>query len=106
MVEIADDLETAPGGWVPEPDGIIQAGTGQHASIGLPRNPVHDPAMSTQQAWRRPHCEAFHLPEAHHAIGAGTGELCAIGTPVQVVEAGIVALQDTHALPPPHLPQA
>src|SRR5258708_33417883 len=61
--------------------------------------------MSTQQASRHPSSEAFHLPEAHYALGAGTGELGAIGAPVQVVEAGIVALQDAHALPPLYLPQ-
>jgi hypothetical protein len=74
VVAVADDLETAPAGRVPQPDGIIPAGTSQHASIGTPGDPVHAPAMSTQHAWRRPSCAAFHLPEAHHAIGAGTGE--------------------------------
>src|SRR5256885_11757010 len=59
----------------------------------------------TQHAARRPSSEAFHLPEAHRAIRAGTGEPGAIGTPVQVVETGIVALQDAHALPSLHLPQ-
>src|SRR5437660_11255677 len=105
VVAVPDDLGTAPGGRLPEPDGIIPAGTGQHASIGTPCDPVHGPAMSTQHAARHPSSEAFHLPEAHYALGAGTGELGAIGTPVQVVEAGIVALADAHALPPLSLPQ-
>src|SRR6266566_8470017 len=61
--------------------------------------------MSTQHASWRPSSEAFHLPDAHETIGAGTGEVGAIGTPVQVVEAGIVALEDAHALPPLDLPQ-
>src|SRR2546429_22478 len=47
--------------------------------------------MSMQHAWRRPSSEAFHLPQAHYALGAGTGELGTIGPPVQVVEAGIPA---------------
>src|SRR5260370_41229609 len=61
--------------------------------------------MSTQPAARRPSSSAFHLPEAHRALGAGTGEPGAIRTPVQVVETGIVALQDAHALPSLYLPQ-
>src|SRR5205823_14168292 len=88
-----------------EHDGIIPAGTRQHASLGTPCAPVHTPAMSTQHASWRPSSEAFHLPDAHETIGAGTGEVGAIGTPVQVVEAGIVALEDAHALPPLHFPQ-
>src|SRR5207247_10783415 len=89
----------------PGPSGNAPHGTRPHASIRTPCAPVHGPAMSTQHASRHPSSEAFHLPEAHYALGAGTGELGAIGTPVQVVEAGIVALEDAHALPPLYLPQ-
>ena len=53
VVGVADDLQTAPCGSVPQPDGIIPAGTGQHAAIGVPRDAVYDPAMPTDPTMRR-----------------------------------------------------
>src|SRR5207245_7992247 len=36
MVTVADDLEAAPAGPVPQLDGIIRAGPGQQAPLGTP----------------------------------------------------------------------
>src|SRR2546421_693532 len=100
MVTVADDLETAPAGPVPQPDGIIPAGTGQQAAIGTPPHATHAPRMAAPELWRPSLCEAFPLPQADDAIEAGTRNCCAIGTPVQVVEGGCVALQHAQRLAP------
>src|SRR5438034_1321035 len=63
VVEVADDLQRAPGGTVPEPDGILPAGTGQHAAIGTPPYATHAPGMAVQQLWRPSPSEVFYLPE-------------------------------------------
>src|SRR5207245_9731008 len=63
VVAVADDLDTASGGRLPESNSIIQAGTGQQAAIGTPFYPVHAPLMAAQSATRRSPSEAFHLPD-------------------------------------------
>ena len=103
MVTVADDLETAPAGPVPQPDGIIPAGTGQQAAIGTPPHATHAPRMAAPELWRPSLCEAFPLPQADDAIEAGTRNCCAIGTPVQVVEGGCVPLQHAQPLAPLHV---
>src|SRR5260221_5376782 len=105
VVEVPDDLDTVPGGWVPQPNGIIPPGTCQQASIRTPRDAEDGPAMPTQQPGLRRPSSPCHLPEAYHGIPACTGELGAVRTPVDVVEGGRVALQDAQRLATLHLPQ-
>src|SRR5260370_14975494 len=54
VVQVPDDLDTTPGGWVPQPNGIIPPATGQQAAIRTPRDPVYAPAMPTPHPSRRP----------------------------------------------------
>src|SRR5436309_385388 len=46
VVEVPQDLDTGPGGWIPESYGTIPAGTGEQAVIGAPCEAVHSQAMA------------------------------------------------------------
>src|SRR5260221_11564918 len=59
VVEVPQDLDTGPGGWLPEPNGIVPPGTCEPAAIGTPPHAVHGPAMATQHPGPRSTC---HLP--------------------------------------------
>src|SRR5207237_2805132 len=82
VVEVPQDLDTGPGGWIPESDGTIPAGTGEEAIIGTPGQAVHSHAMAAQHA-SRPH--TCHLPDVHDGPGTRTGQLGAVRTPGAVV---------------------
>src|SRR5258706_13506516 len=45
-VEVPQDLQTGPGGWIPESYGTIRAGTGEQAVIETPRQAAHRQAMA------------------------------------------------------------
>src|SRR5207248_100921 len=49
-------------------------------------------------------CCPGQIPDGHQRISACTGEQCAIWTPCQVIEAALVTLHETHALPTCHIP--
>src|SRR5260221_12225815 len=102
VVEVAEDLHTGAGSWVPQPDGIVPPATGQPAPIGTPRDAVHIPAMSAQHPGRRP---TGHLPDGHQRIHAATDQLGAVRTPGYIVEGGGVALHDPQRLATLHVPQ-
>ena len=46
VVAVLQDLDTGPGDWVPQPDGMLPPSAGQQAAVGAPRDAVHAPAMS------------------------------------------------------------
>src|SRR6266516_5876121 len=46
VVGVPEDLDTGPGGWIPEAYGTIPAGTGEQAVIGTPGQAVHRQAMA------------------------------------------------------------
>src|SRR5947209_5477739 len=70
VVEVPENLDTGPGGWLPEPDSIIPPGTGQPTPIGTPPHAGHGPAMPAPHFECRP---TARLPEAHRGIRAATG---------------------------------
>src|SRR2546421_3690515 len=94
-VEVPENLDTGPCGWLPEPDSIIPPGTCQPAPIGTPPHAGRGPAMAAQQFEWRP---TLHLPDSHHGIRAATSQLGAVWTPGHVGEGGRVALEDPRAL--------
>src|SRR6266567_2252088 len=103
VVGVPLNLDTGPGGRVPQPDGIVPPATGQGLPIRTPCHSLHAQAMSAQHPGRR---RAGHLPDDHQPIRAGTGESFAIRTPCHVVEADRVPLHETRALPMCHVPHA
>src|SRR6266480_6037614 len=99
VVAVPDDLGTAPGGRLPEPDGIIPSGTGQPAPLRTPCHAVDIPAMAAQHPGWRPPPSSGHIPDGDQRIRAGTRHLRAVWTPGEVVEGGHRALHDPHTLP-------
>src|SRR5262249_29638480 len=103
VVGVLQDLETIPGGWVPQSDSIIPPGTCPQASIGTPFHAVYNPAMATGHL-RRAHLSPLHIAYSDRAIGACTGEPGAARTPGDIVEGSRVTLHDTQRLATLHLP--
>src|SRR6266581_1281106 len=84
VVGVLEDLETGPGGWVPQPNGMVPPATGKILPIWTPSHSLHGQAMSVRYPGRR---AVGHLPDGHQPIRACTGEPFAIRTPGHVVEA-------------------
>src|SRR5438270_12252117 len=62
-VRISKQLQTSPRARIPEPDGIVPPGAGQHLPIRTPRDPMHGPTMSTQHLGRHPASFPYSVPD-------------------------------------------
>src|SRR5258708_20039937 len=101
MIRVLQYLKTVPGGWFPQPDGVVPSATGKQPPIGTPGDTNHKPMMCAQHPGRR---LPGHIPDDHQPICASADQVHTIGTPVKVVQPDRVALHDAHALTTGHIP--
>src|SRR5438093_1540653 len=80
VVAVPDDLGTAPGGRLPEPDGMVPAATGQRASIWAPGHGLHLLRMPHQRLAQAKAACLSQLPELDAAIPARAGQGAAVGS--------------------------
>src|SRR5258707_205303 len=100
-VRIPKQLQTSTRGRIPEPDGIVPPTAGQQSPVRTPRDPMHDPTMSTQHFGRHP---ADCVPHGHQRMRSPTDQLSATRTPVDVIEGDRITPYDAHTLSTFHVP--